>query len=226
MNDEVLQNLAIATQFLVNARYAGTPRQAVSDGYSAMDAAFSALLVARSVKLPRNHKQKLDQVQAAYPDLLDAQVTRSGKSFSYSVGVSWNDVHRFYKEWLRARYERFEMPPGDARDRVMQAGRTVKFSIGAVAKVLGKPFDEVRDLVDARAFGSTDCRLYEALSAAHDRVFDEAERYGEEHGNRLAIKMGAATNFADIDLLAGDDLTREIIRNDDEIASECFRLHM
>src|SRR6185437_8472065 len=44
MKEDVLLQLALAKQYAHHARFAGTPRQAVADGYSAIDAMLSALL--------------------------------------------------------------------------------------------------------------------------------------------------------------------------------------
>ena len=40
MSDDVLFKLSIAKQYAQHADFAGTPRQAVADGYSAVDAVF------------------------------------------------------------------------------------------------------------------------------------------------------------------------------------------
>jgi hypothetical protein len=45
MNEDVLLRLAIAKQYAHHANFAGTPREAIADGYSAVDAMLSALLV-------------------------------------------------------------------------------------------------------------------------------------------------------------------------------------
>lgn len=83
-------------------------------------------------------------------------------------------------------------------------------------KVDGSFPDDVKAKVDALAFGTTDCALYEALSEAHSNLFDEAERRGEEIGNKLGAKMAAVINFAMLDLIASDELTRDLIKDDAE----------
>jgi hypothetical protein len=54
MKEEVLLPLALAKQYAHHARFAGTPRQAVADGYSAVDAMLSALLIHSGQEHSRN----------------------------------------------------------------------------------------------------------------------------------------------------------------------------
>jgi hypothetical protein len=226
MQEEVLEDLAIATQFVAHASYAGTARQAIADGYSAVDAAFSALLLNGEVDPPRNHKAKLDRVRSRFANLLDGYTEPLKNGARIVGGIAWDDVEEFYRQWLQARYEKFEATPFMARTRVSEAKRVVDFAIRAVASANGVALADVKAEVDARAFGSSDCPLYEALSMAHDHLFDQAERLGEEAGSKLGTKMAAATNFSSLDLVAGDELTREIIKTDADIARECGRLHV
>jgi hypothetical protein len=51
MSKDVVLKLALALQYAYHANFAGTPRQAVADGYSAVDAALSAIL-AREKSIP------------------------------------------------------------------------------------------------------------------------------------------------------------------------------
>ncbi|SFN19060.1 hypothetical protein SAMN05216573_109114 [Bradyrhizobium sp. Rc3b] len=56
-------------------------------------------------------------------------------------------------------------------------------------------------------------------------LFQEAEQFGEEHGSRLGTKLAATTNFCDLDLVAGDELTQKIILEDLEIAEDAARVY-
>ncbi|MBX9590837.1 MAG: hypothetical protein K2X43_16125 [Hyphomonadaceae bacterium] len=226
MKEEVLQALAIAAQFAAHATYAGTQRQAIADGYSAVDAVFSALLTFAGTTPPRNHKAKLDAVKARFPKLLDGYTISHENGVSFAGGTTWDEIEEFYRQWLKARYETFDVSPTVARRRVAETVKVLDFAVRQLAAAAGLLPEAVKQLVDERAFGSNDCRLYEALSNAHDHLFDEAERWGEEQGNKLAAKMGAATNFSSLDLVASDDLTREIVRSDEAIARECATLHV
>lgn len=226
MQEKVLEDLAIATQFVAHANYAGTARQAIADGYSAVDAAFSALLLDRGVDPPKNHNSKLVRVRSLFANLLDGYTEPLKNGARIVEGVAWDDVVAFYRQWLQARYEKFEATPLMARRRVAEAQRVLDFAIREVASAHDAGLADVKAQVDARAFGSSDCPLYEALSMAHDHLFDQAERLGEETGSKLGTKMAAATNFSSVDLVAGDELTRDIIKTDPDIARECARLHV
>lgn len=226
MQEKVLEDLAIATQFVAHASYAGTARQAIADSYSAVDAAFSALLLDRGVDPPRNHKAKLDCVRSLFANLLDGYTEPLKNGARIVGGVAWDDVVEFYRQWLQARYEKFDTTPLMARTRVSEAKSVLDFAIREVALAHGAALADIKAQVDARAFGSSDCPLYEALSMAHDHLFDQAERLGEEAGSKLGTKMAAVTNFSSVDLVAGDELTREIIKTDPDIARECARLHV
>ena len=89
MDDEVLLKLSIAEQSLHHANFAGTVRQAVADGYSAIDAALSALLLHDGNDPPRNHKSKFDLARQKYPGAF----------------ADWDNLEAFYHEWLASRYD-------------------------------------------------------------------------------------------------------------------------
>lgn len=226
MKEDVLNSLAIATQFAHHATYAGTQRQAIAEGYSAIDASLSGLLHNASKAPPRNHKAKLDQVKSLLPNVFAEYSEKLKNGGRWVAGVPWIEVEAFYGEWLRARYEKFDVEPSVARERVAQANRAVEAAIRHIATEHGMPVGDLTRQVNQRAFGFEDCALYEALSAAHDHLFDRAERLGEEAGSKLGTKMAAATNFSMLDLIASDELTRDIIKNDEEIAAECASLHV
>ena len=69
----------LASQTLLHAPDAGPARQAVADGYAAMDAVFSAILGSFAVKRPYSHEVKLNKVRQACLDILDIETIRSSR---------------------------------------------------------------------------------------------------------------------------------------------------
>jgi hypothetical protein len=226
MNEDILLQLALAKQYAHHARFAGTPRQAVADGYSAVDAMLSALLLHGGQEPPRNHKQKFDNAQKAFPNAFAAESVQNGNSWTFSPGADWKSLEAYYKEWLSSRYEKFEMDPGVASARVREANATVNSGIRFLAKVEKMEAEALDEAASVRAFGYKYSETSNAVGDVHDILFDEAERYGEEHGgSRLGTKLAATTNFCDLDLTAGDALTQKIILEDLEIAEDAARVY-
>ena len=218
MKQETLEKLAIAEQFAHNAQYAGVARQAVADGYSSVDALFSAILIDENEAVPRNHKQKFDAVRALTPDMFATRSQRTGSAFTYMGGIEWDEIETFYREWLQSRYEKFDMPAGVARRRVAVALSANHFVVRWVADKHGEDWLEIRAAIARATYGYDDSRTSDALARAHDYLFSEAEAFGEQIGRKLATKMASATNFCGADLIAGDEVTRKIIAQDEGIA--------
>lgn len=226
MKPEVLEKLAIAELFAHHAQYSGVPRQAVADGYSAIDALFSAALVDRGATPPKNHKDKLDAVRRQMPDIFATRTERCGNGLSYMAGFSWDEIEAFYREWLQSRYERFQMTAGQGRHRVAMAMGAKYFVIRHLADVHGMNWVDLTSEISRAAYGYDDSAMSEALSEAHDRLFSEAERYGESIGRKLSIKMASITNFCSTDIIAGDEITRRIIEQDEEIAAHAMSVYI
>ncbi len=218
MLDEVIEKLAIAEQFAHNAQYAGVARQAVADGYSCVDAVFSALLIYAGQEPPRNHKQKLAKVKAKYPNAFEDRTEHYPTGFSFSGGVAWDRIETFYEEWLASRYEKFEMEAGAARQRVAETLRIKDLAMTLISDAEGDSVGNISNRVQVAAFGYQFSEVHMAVSLAHDHLFHEAEVAGEMSGSKLGTKMAAATNFCDADFIGGDEITRKIIEEDDEIA--------
>ena len=86
VNPEVLEKLAIAELFAHHTQYAGVPRQAVADSYSAIGVLFSVGHVNRGVTPIRNRKDKLYTVRHQMPDLFATHSKRCGNGFSHIAG--------------------------------------------------------------------------------------------------------------------------------------------
>jgi hypothetical protein len=225
MNDEILLQLALAKQYAHHARFAGTPRQAVADGYSAVDAMLSALLIYGGQEPPRNHKQKFDNARKSFPDAFAAETVQRGNSWTFSPGADWASLEEYYKEWLASRYEKFDMDPGVAASRVREANAAVNSSIRFLAKQQKLDADELDETACVRAFGYRFSETSAAVGDVHDLLFQQAEQFGETHGSRLGTKLAATTNYCDLDLTASDELTQKIILEDLEIAEEAARVY-
>ena len=225
MKEEVLLPLALAKQYAHHARFAGTPRQAVADGYSAVDAMLSALLIHSGQEPPRNHKAKFETARKAFPNAFAAESVQHGNGWSFAPGANWKSLESYYDEWLASRYEKFDMDPGVASSRVREANAVVNSGIRFLAKAEKMEADALDEAASVRAFGYKFSETSIAVGDVHDILFDQAERYGEEHGSRLGTKLAATTNYCDLDLVAGYQLTQRIILEDKEIAVDAAQLY-
>ena len=226
MSDDVLFKFSIAKQYAQHADFAGTPRQAVADGYSAVDAVFSALLLHRGLTPPRNHKQKLDLVRHHFPNVLDAERIVNGNSAIFCRGTDWTSIESFYNEWLFSRYDTLTMSAGQAVARVHEAHGVISGAIRFMARERGiKSFFDLETTIAELAFGYEFSEISTAVGEVHERLFWEAEQYGELCGAKLGTKLAATTNFCSLDLISGDDLTRSILKDDMEVATEAAHLY-
>jgi hypothetical protein len=112
-----------------------------------------------------------------------------------------------------------------ASSRVREALNVVKAAIRYVATKEDMSSDDLDKLVSTMAFGFDFSEVAISVGDAHERLFAEAEAVGEEHGSRLGTKMAAATNYCDLDIMAGDELTQSIIRDDKEIADDAASVY-
>jgi hypothetical protein len=225
MKEEVLLQLALAKQYAHHARFSGTPRQAVADGYSAVDAMLSALLIHGGQEPPRNHKTKFETARKAFPNAFAAESVQHAHGWTYAPGADWNSLEEYYKKWLASRYEEFDMDPGVASSRVREANAVVNSGIRFLAKAEKMEADALDEAASVRAFGYKFSETSNAVGDVHGIMFDQAERFGEEHGSRLGTKLAATTNHCDLDLTAGDRLTQRIILEDKEIAVDAAQLY-
>ena len=227
MKPETIEKMAIAEQFTHHAKYAGVARQAIADGYSAIDAMFSAILIEKDETPPRNHKAKLDRVRRLCPNVFNERIEQNASGgVSYSGELQWDSIENYYREWLRSRYEVFDLTPGEARGRVAEALRAQNFVIAYLAEQDGTDACELAEEISISAYGYLYSQTTEAISMAHDLLFSEAEQLGEMMGSRLGTKMASATNFSDFDFIAGDAITREIIEEDEQIAAHAAKVYM
>src|ERR1700730_12078995 len=121
MNEDVLLRLAIAKQYAHHANFAGTPREAIADGYSAVDAMLSALLVHNGQDPHKNRIRPSEEARKLFPKAFAAESVRRGNVWSFAPGADWAILEEYYKEWLASRYDKFDMDPGLASSRVREA---------------------------------------------------------------------------------------------------------
>ena len=163
MDVDVLLSLSLGKLYAHHANFAGTPRQAVADGYSAVDASFSALLKYDGKRQLRNHKLKLEMARENYPDAFAAETTVTENSTLYAPEADWDSLVAYYEEWLQARYETFSMGAGAAARRVRESHTVVSAALRFLAKKDGITSAELDKQVSERAFGFD----FSELSAAY-----------------------------------------------------------
>lgn len=223
---EIILPLTLAKQYCHYASFAGLHRQAIADGYSAIDSVFSALLRLNQIKPPRNHKAKLEKTKAIYPKLLE-DITEHfegdgfwGAGHSYFPGCSWSEIEEYYDAWLVARYEEFS-------GASQQIGKYLSFSeialdrgIRTIANHFSLEYFELEKFINLKSFGYEYSKVNEAIGDAHMELFDIADQT-----ESLSIKMNATTNFCDLDMLVSDSLSQQIICENTEIAQYCAHLY-
>ena len=57
----------------------------------------------------------------------DRPLEQFGNGMSHMPEIVWEDIERYYSEWLVSRYEAFEMPPGDVRKITGRRIHTCRF---------------------------------------------------------------------------------------------------
>ncbi len=226
MDKEVISSLVIARHHLHNCEFAGTARHAIAEGYSAIDAVLSALIISKSVEPPRNHKAKLDLARATFPDVFQNYEEKYPTGRGFFPGVDWDELIAFYKEWLAARYEEFDARPAHVGGRRAEAEAAFRCAVRRLAADWGVPASDVDKRVEELSLGAGVSEVERALGEAHDRRFADAEAYGERYGAKLGTKMSETSNFATLSIIADDTLTQSIIREDREIADECAVLYL
>ena len=225
MDGDVVLTLSLARLYGHHAHFSGTARQAIADGYSAVDAAFTALLRNAGLKQPRNHKNKLDLVRSTFPNVFDTATIQHGNAVTHIPGTDWESLKAFYNEWLTSRYDDFEMSAAVASGRVREALNVVGAAIRYIAANAGIPTEELEAEVSTKAYGFDFSEVSASVGDAHDRLFAEAESLGDAGGSKLGMKLAATTNYCDLDVMTGDSMTQGIIRDDKEIAEEAARVY-
>jgi hypothetical protein len=225
MNDEVLLKLSLARQYVHHANFAGTPRQAIADAYSAVDSVLSALLLHEGIDPPFNHKTKFDLARKKYPNAFESEHIKRKNGSSFSPGADWRSLEVFYKDWLASRYESFTMKTMPASNRVGEAASVISAAVRFLAKKEGTDPHELETRISQLAFGYDFSEVSMAVGKAHDHLFYEAEIAGEMYGSKLGVKLAATTNYCALDIIAGDELTQSILKEDKEIAIEAAMIY-
>ena len=225
MKDEVLLKLSLARQYIHHANFAGTPRQAIADAYSAVNSIISALLLHDGIDPPFNHKSKFDLAHKKCPKAFEPERTKRKNWSSFSPGADWGSLEAFYKEWLASRYEFFSMNAMAASNRVQEASSAISAAVRFLAKKDGIDHRELEMKISKLAFGYDFSEISVAVGGAHDHLFYEAEVAGEMCGSKLGVKLAATTNYCALDIIAGDKLTQSILKEDKEIAIEAATIY-
>ncbi len=151
-NDEVLLKLSLAKQYIHHANFAGAPRHAIADAYSAVDLVLSALLLNDGIKPPFNHKRKLDLVRKEYPNVFASEHVKGRNYSRFLRGVDWDSLEQFYKEGLDSRYDTFSMRPMLASNRVHEAHSAFSAAVRFLAKKEGLDPQELETRICILAF--------------------------------------------------------------------------
>ena len=129
--------------------------------------------------------------------------------------------------WWVARLSRITAVPGAISG--IKTWRTYAAKAGpSIAPLITQadPTEDTLIRVQMAAFGYQFSEVHKAVGLAHDHLFHEAEVAGEMRESKLGTKMAAATNFCDADFIAGDEITRKIIEDDDDIASQAADVYI
>lgn len=225
IDERILVNVVLAKQYVHHAGFSGTVRQVVADGYSAVDAMLSALLLSKAIVPSRNHRTKLQRARKAFPTAFESRITRHGSGSTFAQGVEWDRIESFYQEWLDARYDNFEISHAAAVQRFMDAGAAVGRGIDVLASEAGLSSEEFDRIVLEKAFGYEFSAADEAVGRIDEIRFDQAERAGELYGSRLGTKFAETSNYCQFALVSDDPMTQRILKNDQEIAIRCAKLY-
>lgn len=223
---EIILPLTLAKQYCHHASFAGLHRQAIANGYSAIDAVFSALLRLNGIVPPRNHKEKLEKTKDIYPNLFEDitehfegdEIFRAGHTFF--PGCSWNDVEEYYDAWLLARYEEFTGASQKVGKYLGYSEIALDRSIRTIANYFSIENFELEKFINLKSFGYEYSKVNEAISDAHMELFDIADQT-----ESLSVKMNATTNFCNLDMVVSDTLSQQIICENAEIANYCANLY-
>lgn len=207
MDLNVMDQLVLSEIYARAAWASGTVRGAIADGYSAVDIAFSALLLSRDISPSHNHKGKLDQVVSASPGIFQNASTTQG------------DVEDFYKKWLAVRYDNAStVTSKEAVDYLRLSSNLISAIVAAIACRYGEDPIDVESRIYENIFATSFSKIDETVSEIHDGIQLRLEMLGEAEGSKLGNKMVNTSNFCQILALAGDPMTKKIVGESDELA--------
>lgn len=209
MNPSVFEHLLLCQSYSRAAWASGSGRDAVANGYTAVDIAFSALVEDHGLPTQRNHKAKLDTVGRIFPGLFTAAHT------------SAVDVETFYRLWLDVRYKVTTVTPQEGLNYLRLADRVIDAIVIELAARSGDLVDEVVEQLQVAVLGSTDPKFEQVVSDVHDMIQTDLEIQAEMYdGPKLSMKLTNPARFCQILASASDPTTQRIIAESDNIAHQ------
>lgn len=208
MNPDAFESLVLSQTYLQAAWASGSGRDAVALGYSAVDAAFSALIAELNRPVEKNHSKKINIVQGVY-----ARVYRDS-------GTTEQGVRDFYDKWQAVRYGTVVVTPKEGIHYLRLAGRIVDAIVGKIAQLTGQPAADIEEQVLEQVLGAKSSKIDEAVSEYHDHILWGAEVAAEssEGGSKMATKLLHSSNFCRVLVSAADPITQDIVVNSELVA--------
>ncbi len=225
---EILNSLTAACRNCRNAIYSGTRAHALTEGYSSIDACFSALVYASGANASeqqfRNHKVKLLWVKEKYPNLFQS---KDGLTLTTHVinHVTWEEIEAYYRLWLQARYSRIELSVYQSSDKIKQAEFIYQTVCCSIADAHDISYHALRERIEFSAFGGVDDTVNRAVSNAiadYEKAF--TDRIVERGGSKIVAALNPVlhTNLA---FTTDDPATQEILQTDPVIAKYALDSH-
>ena len=209
MKPEVKDRLITGLAQYLSAQSAGSSRSAVTDGYLAIDNYFSAILLDGGISPSWNHKKKLDLIFLHFWNLIGkAEITQS-------------DLEKYYKCWQKVRYSSVIPTPKETLNFIRLSYRVISVIIKEIACRYDKSVEDLEEELYVEILGSRWSSFEEECNYIHEMWQHEAEIQGEMGiGSKLGNKALNLSNFCEINALADDNITKEIISKDSEFGSK------
>lgn len=209
MNPVVFEHLVLCQSYSRAAWASGSGRDAVANGYTAVDIAFSALVEDHGLPTQRNHKAKLETVGRIFPGLFPAANTSAA------------DVETFYRLWLDVRYKTTTVTPLEGLKYLRLSDHIIDAIINELATRAGDDVADVLEQLQVAVLGGTDPKFEQVVSDVHDMIQTDLEIQAEMYdGPKLGMKLTNPARFCQILASASDPTTQKIIAESDGIAHQ------
>lgn len=209
VNPAVFEYLVLCQGYSRAAWASGSGRDAVANGYTAVDIAFSALVEDHGLPTQRNHKAKLETVGDIFPALFTTAQTSAA------------DVETFYQLWLDVRYTTTSVTPLKGVNYLRLSDRIIDAIIDELATRAGEAVTDVLEQLQVAVLGGTDPKVEQVVSDVHDMIQTDLEIQAERYdGPKLGMKLTNPARFCQILASASDPTTQRIIAESDDIAHQ------
>lgn len=207
MREEVFKLLVLSEIYALQARSGGSGRDATINGYSAIDAALSALLKCGGRGTIKEHDRKLRRSLELYPGILARAETTE------------EELNQLLIKWLRVRYSDHQVTPRESLETLRLMDRVLRAVVEEICQRTGDQAERVFDDIQIVILGSTYPAVTEAVSEVHDHIEFEIERSAEEgDGYKLSSKLLNASRFCDLFVHASDDVSKILLAENEALA--------